>query len=134
LIEVVLVMDPWVAVSVTVCDAVTAVATAVKVVFVAPDGTVTDAGTVIAALLLERFTVNPVLAAAAVNFTVQTSLEAPIRDVLAQLRLEREGVDEPEPFPCNFTHPEVVDVLFVLSAVTLSWPVESVVDPGSNRT
>jgi hypothetical protein len=133
LIDVVLVTDPCVAVRVTVCDAVTAVATAVKFTLVAPDATVTDAGTEIALLLLERFTVNPVLDAAAVNFTVQTSLAAPMRDVLEQLMLDREGVDPPEPLPCSFTQPDVVLVLLVLSAVTLSCPVESEVDPGSNR-
>ncbi|HEY2472025.1 MAG TPA: hypothetical protein VGI45_29840 [Terracidiphilus sp.] len=134
LIEVVFVIEPSVAVSVTVCEDTTAVAIAVKFKLVAPEGTVTDAGTVIEVLLLERFTGNPALGAAAVNFTVQISLSAPISVVVAQLKVDREAVDDPEPLPCSFTQPEVLDVVILLIAVMLSCPVESVVDPGSKRT
>ena len=100
LIVVVFVVEPWEAVSVTVCDAVTAATVALKVTVFAPEGTVTEAGTVTAALLLARLTTKPVLGAAALNETVHLSVPAPIMDELAQLRPDSEGVPF-EPLPCS---------------------------------
>lgn len=61
---------PAVAVTVTACEVVTDETVAVNPALVAFAGTVTDAGTLTAELLLDRVTVNPVLGAAAVRFTV----------------------------------------------------------------
>lgn len=77
-IDVVFVVDPCVAVRVTVCDAVTAETVAAKDALVDPEATVTDAGTATALLLLARFTTTPALGAAAESFTVQLSLPAPM--------------------------------------------------------
>lgn len=132
LIEVDFVVDPSLAVSFTVCDDTTAATIAVKLTLVAPEGTVIDAGTVMAVLLLARFTRTPVDGAAELSFTVQTSLPAPISVGVAQLKLDSE--DDPDPLPCSFTEVDVLVVLPLLMAVTSSCPVESVVDPGSKRT
>lgn len=121
---------PWLAVSVTTCEVVTADTFAVKVALDAPEGTTAEAGTVTALLLLARFTVSPPLGACAFNVTVQASVPAPITVVLAQLRPESVAEDELAPFPCNFTAPATV-CLVVVIAVTLSCPIESVVDAGS---
>ena len=59
------------AVTVTVCTLVTVAAVAVKVSVVAPEETVTFAGTGNPALLLVRLTVKPLPVAAFVNVTVQ---------------------------------------------------------------
>lgn len=99
LIEVVFEIDPWLAVRLTVCAALTAVAVATNGALVAPEGTVTDAGTARALLLLARATAKPEAGAAAVSFTVQLSVPAPIIDVLAQLNDERDAVPEFDPFP-----------------------------------
>ena len=129
LIEVVFDVEPWVAVRVTVCVAVTAEAVAGNDALFAPEGTVKVAGTLIAALLLARVTANPVDGAAAVKVTVQLSVLAPIIEALAQTRLESAGVPELEPLPCNLIDPaEVVVLVERLVAVTASVPVESAVD------
>ena len=124
---------PCVAVSVTVCEPVTAVAVAAKLALVAPEGTDTEGGTVTATLLLARLTVKPLLGADAVNVTLQESVPAPVIDELAQLRLDKEAVFEPDPLPCNFTEPPTLKFVLVM-ALTLSCPVESVAVPGSYRT
>ena len=72
-------------VSVAVCAVVTAAIVAVKLALVAPEATVTDDGTVTAALLLERLTDWPLLPAAALSVTVQLSVPAPVIDALAQV-------------------------------------------------
>ena len=72
------------AVSVAVCAVLTDAAVAVNTALVAPDATVTAAGSVTAALLLERFTINPPLGAAAFSVTVQTSVPDPVREALVQ--------------------------------------------------
>jgi hypothetical protein len=77
---------PALAVSVAVCVVLTEETLAVKLVLVAPDATVTEAGTVTAELLLARATVSPPLAAAAFSMTVQLSVPAPVIDPLAQLK------------------------------------------------
>src|SRR5665213_246232 len=68
--------------SVTVCVVLTADTTAVKPALVAFGGTITVAGTVTAALLLDRLTIRPPLGAAALSVTVQASVPAPVSDAL----------------------------------------------------
>ena len=129
LMEIFLDVDPCVAVSVTVCDALTAATVAANGALIAPEATVTEAGTAIALLLLVRFTVSPVLGAAADNVTVQLSVPAPVMEVLVQLRADREAVPEPEPFPCSLMELNELLVMFErLIVVTSSVPVESAVD------
>jgi hypothetical protein len=60
-------------------------AIAVNPALVAPAGTVTADGTVIALLLLARLTGRPPLTAAAFTVTVQLSVADPIRALLVQL-------------------------------------------------
>jgi hypothetical protein len=57
---------------------------AVKLVLVAPDATVTVAGTITAELLLDRLTANPPFGAAPLSVTVQLSVPAPIIESLMQ--------------------------------------------------
>ena len=97
LIEVFLDVDPCVAVSVTVCEALTAATVAANGALIDPEATVTEAGTAIAVLLLARLTVSPVLGAAADNVTVQLSVPAPVMEVFAQLRADRVAVPVPLP-------------------------------------
>jgi hypothetical protein len=89
--------DPCFAVSVTDCEVLTADTAAWKVALLAPEATVTDAGTETALLLLVRSTTNPALGAVDVRLTVQRSLPAPVIEELAQLSPERDAVFEPEP-------------------------------------
>lgn len=70
---------PAVAVSVAVCDVVTAEMVAKKTLEVTPLGTVTEAGTPTALLLLDRLTVIPALGAAAVSVAVHELLPAPMK-------------------------------------------------------
>jgi hypothetical protein len=135
LIEAVFETDPCVAVSVTVCEELTAAIVATKGALLAPAATVTEPGTAIALLLLARVTTNPVLGAAAVRVTVQLSVPAPIIEELEQLRLQREAVPEFEPFPCSLmVLDELVVPREVLIVVRLSVPVESVAALGSYCT
>ena len=78
---------PAEAVTVAFWAVVTEETEAVKVVLLAPNGTITDAGTVTALLLLARATVRPPLPAPADRLTVQASLPAPVNDVVAQARV-----------------------------------------------
>lgn len=113
----------------TVCDEVTADTVAVKVVLDAPEGTETTDGTVTAVLLLARLTDMPVLPAGALNFTVHVSEPAAVINVFVQLSADSEG--EVDPLPWSFTvPPRLPEVVVLAAAVMLSWPVESVVDPG----
>ena len=50
----------------------------------APAGTVTVAGTATAALLLDKLTTKPPVAAAALSVTVQASVPEPVMDALLQ--------------------------------------------------
>ncbi len=63
----------------------TAPIVAVKLPVVAPDATVTLAGTVTAELLLARLIAKPPLGAGAFSVTVQLSDPAPVTDELPQL-------------------------------------------------
>ena len=75
---------PSLASNVTVSGFVTHDTIAVKLALVAFAGTVTVAGTFTAVPLLDRFTLNPPLGAAALNVTVQTSVADPVIDPLLQ--------------------------------------------------
>jgi hypothetical protein len=86
---------PALAVRVTACAVVTDVTVAVNPALVAFAATVTEAGTVTAALLLARLTVKPPLPAAALSVTVQLSLPAPVIDALLQER----ALNTPAPAP-----------------------------------
>ena len=63
----------------------TVAAVAVNTALAAPEATVTEAGTVTFALLLDRLTGSPPTEAAAVNFTVQLLVPAPVSDAGLQL-------------------------------------------------
>ena len=80
--EVVWLTPPAVAVMVAVVVVLTADTVAVNGTLVAPEGTVTDAGTVMEELLLASDTANPPLCAAAVRLTVQASVPAPVSESL----------------------------------------------------
>jgi len=118
------VIEPSVAESVTVFEAVTAETFAEKSALVAPEGTVTEEGTVISLLLLERFTTWPVLSAADVSVTTHVSCPAPVMEDFSQLRPESDvdaaGVDF-DPLPCSFT----VAAEEESTVARVSWPVES---------
>jgi hypothetical protein len=68
---------------------------AVKLALEAPAATVTEAGTVTAALLLMRPTAKPPLPAAAFRVTVQLSVPAPVIEPLAQLNPLSTGTPVP---------------------------------------
>ena len=120
------------AVRTTVCAAVTAETAAENGALVAPDATVTEAGTAIELLLLARFTTSPVEGAAAVRVTVQLSVPAPIMEELEQFTADRAAVPEFDPLPwilIVFDH--LLVALNVARDVRLKVPVESVVVVGT---
>ncbi len=128
LIEIGLETDPCVAVSVTVCEAVTAETFATKLAVVAAAATFTEAGIAIALLLLERLTANPPLGAAEVSVTVQVSCSAPVMDEFAQLSPASVGAIADEPLPSSAT---VVAGVEELPVIMLSWPVAAAVSFGA---
>jgi hypothetical protein len=75
---------PAVAVTVAVCEVVTDDTVAVNAALVAFAGTVTEAGTLTAELLLDRVTVSPLLGATAVKFTARATVPDPVMDGPAQ--------------------------------------------------
>jgi hypothetical protein len=83
------------AVRVAVWAELTVDAVAVKRALVAPETTVTDAGTFTALLLLARFTMNPSPLAASVRVTVQASVPAPVSDPLLQVNPLNSSRDPP---------------------------------------
>jgi len=100
---------------------------AVKLAVVAPEATVTDAGTVTAELLLARPTAKPPLAAAAFSVTVQLSVPALVIDALLQLKPLNTGT----PLPVRLITVEApLDELLV----KVSEPVSAPADVGSNCT
>lgn len=117
---------PSEAVSVAVCEDVTAETVAVNVALVAPAATVTEEGTETAALLLLKETVKPGWLAAAVSVTVQASVPEPVRELLLQLRLLRLPLFFACPWPlrCTFCEPPRMSAL-VNRSVPLAVPVEA---------
>jgi len=81
-----LAVPPARAVRVAVSVELTAATVAVNDALVAPAATVTEAGTVTAALLLVKPIVNPPAPAAALRVTVHASLAAPVIDPFAHAR------------------------------------------------
>ncbi|MFY9855686.1 MAG: hypothetical protein WAK26_17585, partial [Terracidiphilus sp.] len=75
---------PALAVSVTACTVATDDTVAVNVALVPPFVTVTVAGTVTAALLLDRLTTTPSVGASEVSVTVQESVPEPVMDAFPQ--------------------------------------------------
>ena len=121
-----------VAVNVTDCAELTANAFAVKLTLVALAGTVTDDGTVTAALLLERFTIIPPLGAELLNVTVHASVPAPVIDALLQesaLNVD-EFEKEADPLPCSFAVAERLEE----GVIMLNCPVISVAALGLKCT
>jgi hypothetical protein len=98
---------------------------AVKLPLVAPAGTVTEAGTVTAVLLLARLTTNPPVGAATFNAAVQLSDPAPVIDELAQVRLLNTGT----PVPLRLTTVEE-PVEELLDSV--NWPLSAPAAVGAN--
>jgi hypothetical protein len=113
-----------VAVSVAVCAVVTADADAVNPALEAPAATVTDAGTVTAALLLARFTVRGP-AAAPVSVTVQASVAAPVSDALPHVTPLTAGC----PVPLSAIVPPLVALLPIVTV-----PLAAPATVGSNPT
>ena len=70
-------------VSVAVCAVVTADTVAVNAAVVAPAGTVTEAGTITAVLLLLNATAIPPVGALEASVAVQVSVPAPVNEALA---------------------------------------------------
>jgi hypothetical protein len=113
--------------NVTVCAVLTEFTVAEKLALLDPAATVTDAGTVIAELLLDRLTVNPPVAAAALSVTVQLSVPVLFIEPLAQLNPVSTGT----PVPLRFTIVELpVDELLV----SVSVPDAAPAAVGSNCT
>lgn len=129
LIEVVLEVVPWVAVSVTVREDETAATVAVKPTLDVPDGIETEVGTDTALLVLAKSTARPPDGAGALNCTVHRSVPAPIIDGFEQLS-PVSAAGAADPLPCSLTVPATLSEVPVLAAI-LSCAVESVVDPGS---
>lgn len=80
------------AVRVTAWAVVTDATVAVNPALLAFAGTVTEAGTVTAALLLDRLTLCPPLPAGALNVTVQASVVDPVMVPLPQVSALKTGV------------------------------------------
>jgi hypothetical protein len=116
---------PALAVSVTVVAVLTVDTLAVKLALVAPDATVTFAGTATSELLLARLTANPPLAAAAFRETVQLSVPAAENDPLVQLRPPNIGT----PVPLKLT---VLGVPEEELLATVSVPAADPAATGSN--
>jgi hypothetical protein len=115
------------AVSIAVCEVDTAETVAEKLALVAPDATVTEAGTVTEEELLARFTVNPPLAADAFSATVQASVPAPVIEELVQEMAVNTGT--PVPLRAMAAVPLVDELLF-----TVTVAVAAPATVGSNCT
>ena len=90
-----------------------------KLALVAAAATVTEAGTVTAELVLDRFTVNPPLAAAELSDTVQESVPAPVIDELVHVSPVSTGA----PVPLRVTwDDEPVEELLARVSVPLAAP------------
>ena len=88
-------VPPAFAVRMAVCELVTEETVAEKLALAEPAATVTEDGTVTAALLLERLTANPPLAAAAFNVNEHVSVPAPRNDEVVHEKALIEGCPVP---------------------------------------
>jgi hypothetical protein len=114
---------PAVAVSATICAVLTEDAVAVNPALVAPAGTVTADGTVIALLLLARLTVMPPVPAAAFRVTVQESAPAPNKATLVQLNELKFVAPEAAPVPLRLITAELpVEELLVTANCPVAAP------------
>lgn len=120
---------PAVAVSVAACEVVTGDTVAVNAVFVAFAGTVIEAGTLTAALLLDRATVNPLLGAAAVKLTVMATVPDPVMGEPGHDSPLRDAVAVPVPLKAIAEVAPADELL-----VTVSWPVTAPGAVGTNCT
>ena len=117
---------PWVAAITTVSLALTDETFATNVTLVLPPATVTEGGTVTAALLLDRLTDSPFDGAATFVETVHVSVPAPVIFDLEQLSWLRIAVLV-APLPRNFTVAAGPEEELVMM---LNWPVKSVLSFG----
>jgi hypothetical protein len=110
------VAPPPLAVRITVCVVVTAAAVALKLALVAPAGTVTEEGTVRAALLLPIPTLYPPLGAAELMVTEQESVPVPLMEVLPHTSALTMGAVALDlmPLPCSLTVALGTDIELVL--------------------
>ena len=92
-------------------------------------GIVTVAGTVTAALLLERPTMNPPAGAAEVSVTVQASAPEPVMDDVAQVNPPNAAVTVPVPDKGSVAVDPLAELLEMESC-----PVTAPAVAGSNRT
>lgn len=101
-----------------------------KLALVAPAATVTEVGTATAALLLDRFTVVPPLAAAALSVTEQESVVGPTTEPLVQVKaLIEDAAAAPVPLKPITALPLVAE-----SLVIVNWPVAAPEAAGLNCT
>lgn len=118
-------VPPADAVSVALCAVVTAETVAVNPALVAPEGTVTDPGTLTELLLLNRLTVEPPPPAAAERVTEHASTPEPMNELCvhdSELTPAILPDPESEPLPCKLIFREgLVEEL----VVTISCPVAS---------
>jgi hypothetical protein len=98
------------------CSEATADAVAENCALVAPDATVTEAGTATALSLLVKLTWMPPLAAAAFSVTVQLSLADPVMDPFAHVSAVSKGT----PVPLSATE---VELAFAALLAMVSWPL-----------
>jgi hypothetical protein len=123
-------VPPALAVNMTAWADETAATVAEKLAVVAPASTLTDAGTVTAALLLDRLTVVPPLAAAALRVTVQESDAGPATELLVQLKaLKADALVAPVPLRLITAVPLVAESLEIVN-----WPVAAPDAAGLNCT
>jgi hypothetical protein len=112
---------PWVAVITPVWSALTFETVATNLTLLAPAGTVTEAGTLIAEVLLESCTWSPLDGAATFVTIVQESEAAPVTLASSQVNPFISAEAE-EPLPCNLIVVAGVDEALV---ITPSWSDES---------
>lgn len=122
---------PALAVKVDVCGVVTALTVALNVAVVAPSATVTEEGTVTAALLLVKATEVPPLGAAVLSVTVQASVPGPTTEALAQVNALATGVALAVPVPLKLITEVALPVALL---VIVSCPVADPDADGANRT
>jgi hypothetical protein len=117
------------AVRVTACVELTDETVAVKLAPIAPAGTVTNAGTPTALLLLERPTLTPPVGAALLSVTVQTSEPDPVIEALPQESALSGGGTVVVPDPLRLTTVEglVEELLEIVSSPVkeLAWSAKN---------
>jgi hypothetical protein len=123
-------MLPCVAVIVPLWSVLNVATVAANFTLVAPSGTVTDAGTFMAAMLLERRTRSPPDGAELFVRIVQVSLPTAVISAVSQLKALISAFWA-DPLPCRGTVAAgVVEAL----VITFNWPVASVLSFGWNWT